>query len=63
MATGRDVPGGELAREFFARMVEPTLSLGVPRLRYAAGRLGSALLLVGRTAGIEHIDDREDFLV
>lgn len=41
------LPGGELARQFHADVVEPLLTRAMPRLRYAAGRLGSGSDVLG----------------
>ena len=45
--TNRDLHGAELARSFFADVVEPLLSRAVPGLRYAAARLGSGSDVLG----------------
>jgi len=45
--TGPDLPGAELARGFFTGVVEPLLRQGVPRLEYAAARLGSGSDVLG----------------
>jgi Domain of unknown function (DUF4037) len=45
--TDRDLPGAELARGFFAGVVEPLLSKAVPGLGYAAARLGSGSDVLG----------------
>jgi hypothetical protein len=39
--------GGELARRFHADVVAPLLAQAMPRLRYAAGRLGSGSDVLG----------------
>jgi Domain of unknown function (DUF4037) len=39
--------GGELARRFHAEVVAPLLAQAMPRLRYAAGRLGSGSDVLG----------------
>ena len=39
--------GGELARVFHAEVVGPLLTHAMPRLRYAAGRLGSGSDVLG----------------
>ncbi|MGE5289419.1 MAG: DUF4037 domain-containing protein [Micromonosporaceae bacterium] len=41
------LPGGELARQFHVDVVEPLLTGAMPRLRYAAGRLGSGSDVLG----------------
>jgi hypothetical protein len=41
------LPGGELARQFHADVVEPLLTGAMPRLRYATGRLGSGSEVLG----------------
>ena len=41
------LPGAELARQFHADVVEPLLAESMPRLRYAAGRLGSGSDVLG----------------
>lgn len=43
----RALPGGELARDFHADVVGPLLARAMPRLRYAAGRLGSGSDVLG----------------
>jgi Domain of unknown function (DUF4037) len=43
----RALPGGELARDFHADVVGPVLARAMPRLRYAAGRLGSGSDVLG----------------
>lgn len=43
----RVLPGGELARDFHADVVEPLLARAIPGLRYAAGRLGSGSDVLG----------------
>jgi hypothetical protein len=45
--SGRDLPGAELARAFHADVVAPLLARAAPRLRYAAGRLGSGSDVLG----------------
>jgi hypothetical protein len=45
--TDRQLPGAELAREFFAGAVKPLLSRALPELRYAAARLGSGSDVLG----------------
>ena len=45
--TDRDVRGAELARRFFADVVEPLLSQALPGLGYAAARLGSGSDVLG----------------
>jgi uncharacterized protein DUF4037 len=45
--TDRDLRGAELARGFFADVVEPLLSRALPGLGYAAGRLGSGSDVLG----------------
>jgi hypothetical protein len=45
--TDHDLRGAELARRFFAGVVEPLLSRAVPGLRYAAARLGSGSDVLG----------------
>jgi hypothetical protein len=42
-----DVSGGELAEQFHADVVAPVLGRAMPRLRYAAGRLGSGSDVLG----------------
>jgi hypothetical protein len=42
-----DLRGAELAQRFFADVVAPLLSRALPRLRYAAGRLGSGSDVLG----------------
>lgn len=42
-----DLTGAELARLFHADVVGPLLSRTMPRLRYAAGRLGSGSDVLG----------------
>lgn len=39
--------GRELARQFHADVVQPLLAASMPRLRYAAGRLGSGSDVLG----------------
>jgi hypothetical protein len=39
--------GRELARRFHADVVQPLLAESMPRLRYAAGRLGSGSDVLG----------------
>ena len=39
--------GGELAQQFYADVVAPLLARAMPRLRYAAGRLGSGSEVLG----------------
>ena len=41
------LPGRELARQFHADVVGPLLAESMPRLRYAAGRLGSGSDVLG----------------
>jgi Domain of unknown function (DUF4037) len=41
------LPGAELARQFHADVVGPLLARAMPRLRYAAGRLGSGSDVLG----------------
>ena len=41
------LPGRELARQFHADVVAPLLAESMPRLRYAAGRLGSGFDVLG----------------
>ena len=41
------LPGAELARQFHADVVQPLLARSMPRLRYAAGRLGSGSDVLG----------------
>jgi len=43
----RALAGSELARQFHAGVVEPLLTQAMPRLRYAAGRLGSGSDVLG----------------
>lgn len=43
----RDLSGAELARRFHADAVQPLLTRAVPRLKYAAGRLGSGSDVLG----------------
>ncbi len=43
----RAPPGAELARQFHADVVEPLLTEAMPRLRYAAGRLGPGSEVLG----------------
>lgn len=45
--TDRDLRGAELARRFFAGVVEPLLSRALPGLGYAAARLGSGSDVLG----------------
>lgn len=45
--TDHDLRGAELARRFFAGVVEPLLSRAVPGLGYAAARLGSGSDVLG----------------
>ncbi len=45
--TDRDLTGAELARRFYADVVEPLLSRARPELRYAAARLGSGSDVLG----------------
>jgi hypothetical protein len=45
--TDHDLRGAEVARRFFADLVEPLLSRAVPGLGYAAGRLGSGSDVLG----------------
>jgi Domain of unknown function (DUF4037) len=45
--TDRDLGGAELARRFFSGAVEPLLSRALPRLGYAAARLGSGSDVLG----------------
>jgi uncharacterized protein DUF4037 len=47
VVTDRQLPGAELARRFYADVVEPLLSRAAPDLRYAAGRLGSGSDVLG----------------
>jgi Domain of unknown function (DUF4037) len=42
-----DLPGAELARVFYSDVVQPLLASAVPRLRYAAARLGSGSDVLG----------------
>src|SRR3984885_3451953 len=41
------LPGAELARQFHADVVQPLLAQAMPRLGYAAGRLGSGSDVLG----------------
>jgi len=45
--TGRAVGGGGLAQQFYADVVAPLLARAMPRLQYAAGRLGSGSDVLG----------------
>jgi hypothetical protein len=45
--TDRGLRGADLARGFFANVVEPLLSRALPGLRYAAARLGSGSDVLG----------------
>lgn len=45
--TDEDLRGGELARLFYAQAVAPLLARELPRLRYAAARLGSGSDVLG----------------
>ena len=47
LVNDRALPGGELARNFHADVVGPLLARAMPRLRYAAGRLGSGSDVLG----------------
>jgi len=44
---GADLPGGELAAAFHRELVAPLLARELPRLRYAAARLGSGSDVLG----------------
>ena len=45
--TDRQLPGAEVARGFYADVVEPLLSRALPELRYAAARLGTGSDVLG----------------
>jgi len=45
--TDRQLPGAEVARGFYADVVEPVLSRALPELSYAAARLGSGSDVLG----------------
>src|SRR5436190_17044788 len=47
LVTGRVMSGCELAQQFYAEVVAPLLARAMPRLRYAAGRLGSGSDVLG----------------
>ncbi|HTU06396.1 MAG TPA: DUF4037 domain-containing protein [Trebonia sp.] len=53
----RDLPGAELARRFFADVVEPLLRQFLPGLRYAAARLGSGSDVLGLDDGMSRDHD------
>jgi uncharacterized protein DUF4037 len=55
--TDRDLRGAELARGFFADVVEPLLSRARPGLAYAAGRLGSGSDVLGLDDGMSRDHD------
>jgi hypothetical protein len=56
-ASDRHLRGAELARRFFADVVEPLLSAAVPGLRYAAARLGSGSDVLGLDDGMSRDHD------
>jgi hypothetical protein len=47
VVTDHDLRGAELARSFFLGVVEPLLGRALPRLEYAAARLGSGSDVLG----------------
>jgi hypothetical protein len=49
--------GGELAQQFHADVVAPLLARAMPRLRYAAGRLGSGSDMLGLDDAMSHDHD------
>jgi Domain of unknown function (DUF4037) len=49
--------GGELAQQFHADVVAPLLARAMPRLRYAAGRLGSGSDVLGLDDAMSHDHD------
>lgn len=55
--TDRVLAGAEMARRFHAEVVEPLLAREVPRLRYAAGRLGSGSDVLGFDDEMSHDHD------
>ena len=55
--TGRAMSGRELARQFHADVVAPLLTRAMPRLRYAAGRLGSGSDVLGLDDAMSHDHD------
>ena len=55
--TGRAMGGRELARQFHADVVAPLLTRAMPRLRYAAGRLGSGSDVLGLDDAMSHDHD------
>lgn len=55
--SGRAMSGRELARQFHADVVAPLLARAMPRLRYAAARLGSGSDVLGLDDAMSHDHD------
>src|SRR6266700_5715304 len=52
-----DLRGAELAREFYSDLVAPVLAESLPRLKYAAGRLGRGSDVLGLDDAISRDHD------